>query len=145
MPSATGIAATVLLRLASFTGRARYRGAADRALEALGGVMASAPAASAQGLLALDTALGPGEEGVIVGTADAAAEILAALRGRFRPRGLTALRPATDGDRAAAPLDPLFTGRAGHEGRLTLFLCQGGTCSAPLSGVEAVAAARRHD
>ena len=143
LPSATGMAATILLRLAAFTGRTRYRRAADGALAALGGVITRAPAAAAQALLALDVALGPGEEGVIVGTPDSAAAILAALRGRFRPHGLTALRPPDDGERAAAPLDGLFTGRFGREGTATLFLCHGGTCAAPLAGIDAVAAAGR--
>lgn len=143
LPSATGMAATMLLRLAAFTGRTRYRRAADRAIAASGGVMTRAPAAAAQALLALDVALVPGEEGVIVGTPDSAAAILAALRGRFRPHGLTALRTPDDGERIAAPLDALFTGRGGRGGTATLFLCHGGTCAAPLSGIDAVAAAGR--
>jgi uncharacterized protein YyaL (SSP411 family) len=99
-----------------------------------------------QSLIALDMAVGPAEEAVIVGASDAAATatLLAALRSRFRPRSMTALRPATARQPAAGPwpLDGLFAGRTAAGNDATLYLCRGGSCQEPLSGDAALAAVR---
>ena len=145
-PSATGMAATVLLRLAALTGRDRYRRAAERALEAVAGIAAQAPLAVPQSLIALDMAVGPTEEAVILGDPHATptAALLMALRGRFRPRSVTALRPATARQPAAErPLDGLFAGRTAAGDDATLYLCRGGSCQQPLSGDAALSAVRR--
>jgi len=144
-PSATGMAATVLLRLAALTGRDRYRRGAERGLAAVAGIAGRAPMAVPQSLVALAMATAPTEEAVVVGDPAAVAtrRLLRGLRSRFRPFAVTALRAAADAAPAASPrpLDPLFTGRAGVSGETTLHLCSGGTCQAPLSGAAAIAAA----
>ena len=146
-PGATGMAATVLLRLAAFTGRDRYRRAAERGLAAVSGVAGRAPMAVPQSLLALTLAITPPEEAVVVGDpADATTQrLLAALRTRFRPAAITVLRPPA-GARPrtpARPLDPLFAGRDALDGQATLYLCRGGTCQPPVSGDDAVSRAGR--
>jgi uncharacterized protein YyaL (SSP411 family) len=139
-PSATGMAATVLLRLAAFTGRHRYRQAADRALAAAADLAARAPAAMPQSLLAIDLAAGPAEEAIVVGPdSTATASLIAAVRRRFRPRGIVAWR-RPDRTAVGGPLDPLFTGRTGTPAEPTLYLCSGGTCRPPLVGADAEAA-----
>jgi uncharacterized protein YyaL (SSP411 family) len=141
VPGSTGMAATVLLRLAALTGRERYRAAAERALAAAAPLMARAPGAVPQSLLALDFALGPVEEFVIVGAPDAGTDAaLAALRGRFRPCAVTALRPP-HAAAAAGPLAGLFAGRGGAGGDVVLYRCRDRVCSAPAVGAAAVAAA----
>jgi uncharacterized protein YyaL (SSP411 family) len=145
-PSSTGMAATVLLRLAAFTERDRYRAAAERALAAVAGLAARAPAAVPQSLLALDFALGPVDEAVVIGERDGVRtrELLTALRSAFRPRAVTAVRPPADPPAAddGTPLTPLFRDRPGTPGDATLYRCLGGTCSPPLVGAAAVAAIR---
>jgi uncharacterized protein YyaL (SSP411 family) len=140
-PGATGMTAAVLLRLAEFTGRDRFRAAAERALAAVAPLAARAPGAVPQALLALDWALGPVEEAVLVGDADSPVgrEVLAVLRGRFRPRSVTALRPVAT---LSGPLDGLFAGRTGAADTVTLYLCRDHVCAAPAVGTAAVAAAR---
>jgi len=140
-PSATGMAATVLLRVALFTGRDRYRAAAEQALSVVAPLAARAPAAVPQSLLAIDLAVGPTEEAVVVGPQSAGTDrVLAGLRGRFRPRAVLAWRPSGLAT-PRGPLDPLFAGRTGSATEPTLYLCSGGTCSRPLVGADAVAAA----
>ena len=146
-PSGTGMAATVLVRLAAFTGRDRYRIAAERAIAAAVPIAARSPSAVSQSLLALDLSLGPVGEAVLVGDPGRSrtAEVVEALRRRFRPRELTLLRtpeaaaPRDDGP--ARPLDGHFVGRPGTPEDVTLYACTGGACRLPVVGAEAVAAA----
>jgi uncharacterized protein YyaL (SSP411 family) len=139
-PSATGMAATVLLRLAAFTGRDRYRRAAERALEAAADLAARAPAAMAQSLAAIDVAAGPVEEAIVVGPDSAAASrLLDLLRRRFRPRGILAWRPPGRAS-IGGPLDLLFSGREGFAAEPTLYRCSAGACQEPLVGAAAEAA-----
>ncbi|NDC63559.1 MAG: thioredoxin domain-containing protein [Planctomycetia bacterium] len=146
-PSATGMAATVLLRLAAFTGRDRYRTAAGRALAAVAPIAARSPTGVSQSLLAADLWLGPLEEDVIVGDMahGPTAAVVGALRRRFRPRTLTMLRsPATApprDDRPPRPLDVHFVGRPGRPDDVTLYACSGGVCRLPAAGADAIAAA----
>jgi len=142
VPGSTGMAATALLRLAALTGRDRYRAAAERALVAVAPLMARAAGAVPQSLLALDVALGPGEEFVVVGDpGDHTAEVLAAVRGRFRPHAVVALRsPAAVA--SAGPLAELFAGRTGLSGDVTLYRCHDRACAAAVTGAAAIAAAR---
>ena len=144
-PSSTGMAATVLLRLAALTGQDRYRKAGERALEAVAALAARAPAAVPQSLLAIDFAIGPVEERVVVGdpqTIDTRA-VLAALRARFAPRAVTAARPsaAAAAPEPGLPLDHLFRGRPGTPTAVTLHVCRGETCLPPAVGDAAVEAA----
>jgi len=148
-PSATGMAATVLARLAAFTGRDRYRLAAERAIAAAAPIAVRSPSAVTQSLLALDLSLGPIGEDVIVGDPGlgSTAAVIAALRRRFRPRELTLLRspeaalPRDDGP--PRPLDVHFVGRPGTPGDVTLYACTGGGCRLPVVGAEAESAAGR--
>ncbi|MFM9057722.1 MAG: thioredoxin domain-containing protein [Planctomycetaceae bacterium] len=141
VPGSNGMAATALLRLAALTGRERYREAAERALAAAAPLMERAPGAVPQALLALDVMLGPGEEFVIVGAGGGrTAEVLAAIRGRFRPHAVVAAR-APDGLAAPGPLAALFAGRTGAAADVVLYRCRGRACAAPVIGAVAVAAA----
>jgi len=146
-PGATGMAATVLVRLAAFTGRDRYRRAAERGLAAVAGIAGRAPMAVPQSLLAVALATAPLEEAVVIGDPAAATtrRLIAALRSRLRPFAITALRTPADAlpGTTPRPLDPLFVARPGLPGETTLHLCRGGACQAPVSGAAAVTAAGR--
>jgi uncharacterized protein YyaL (SSP411 family) len=147
-PSSTGIAATALARLAAFTGRSAYRQAAERAVAAAAAIAAQAPSAVGQSLLALDMLLGPVEEAVILGRPEHAdtKDVVTALRGRFRPLGITALRtvaPPPGGADGERPLDGLFANRSAAAEDVTLYRCEGGACLPPVTGRDAAAVAAR--
>ena len=142
VPGSTGMAATALLRLAALTGRDRYRVAAERALAAAAPLMARAAGAAPQSLLALDFAVGPDEEFVVIGDpGERTAMVLAGIRSRFRPHAVVALRRPSEVI-AAGPLAGLFTGRAGAADDVVFYRCRDRACAAPVSGEQAVAAAR---
>ena len=85
VPSGGAMAATVLLRLAAFTGEGRYRDAAERAIGTVASFMTRYPTGFAQWLVAASFAAGDAVEVAIVGDpADAATKEL--LR-RSSPRG----------------------------------------------------------
>ena len=131
-PSATGMAATVLVRLAVLTGRERYRQAAERAIAAVAPLAKRSATAASQTLLALDLLLGPIKELVVVADGDDAAMNVAVrpLRSQFRPRGVLAVRLRAEAARPR-PLDHLFADRPGEAGAVVLYECVDGACAAP--------------
>ena len=139
-PSGNATAATALLRLAKLTGRTELRDKAETTLRLYASLMKEHPTAMGQMLVALDFDLGPVEEYAVVG--DPAAEdvrrVLRAIRKRFEPDKVAALRPATGEVREE--LLPLLAGKAA-QGPATLYVCRDFVCQAPIVGAEAVEAA----
>ena len=131
-PSATGMAATVLVRMAVLTGRDRYRQAAERAIAAVAPLAKRSATAASQTLLALDLLLGPIKELVVVADGDDAAMNVAVrpLRSQFRPRGVLAVRLRAEAA-GPRPLDHLFADRPGEAGAVVLYECVDGACAAP--------------
>jgi uncharacterized protein YyaL (SSP411 family) len=141
IPSGNGMAATALLRLARLTGRAELREKALATLRYFAGVMAEAPQAAGQMLIALDFHAGPVQEFAVVGD-PAGAEthaVLRAIHQDFRPDKVVALKgPGTPGQ--AEELVPLLAGKP-PAGGVTTYVCENFACQAPLVGPEAVRAA----
>jgi uncharacterized protein YyaL (SSP411 family) len=137
IPSGNGMAATSLLRLHSLTGGSEYLRQAETTMRLFQGLMAQAPMAAGQMLLALDYYLGPVQEYALVGDpADAEVRrVLAAIRCQFRPHHVLALKPATGAEEAEKTI-PLLADRPG-KGRVTLFVCENFTCQEPLVGADA--------
>ncbi|HYO24021.1 MAG TPA: thioredoxin domain-containing protein [Lacipirellulaceae bacterium] len=137
-PSANGMAAMVLVRLAKLTGEERFRAAGERALAAGVGIMRQAPTAMGQSLVALDFHLGPTYELVLAGnfaTAEAMAA-LAGVRGKFMPNRVLAGAP---GPAEVVPLlAPLLQGKDLSDETPTLYVCEGFACQAPAVGVPAI-------
>jgi uncharacterized protein YyaL (SSP411 family) len=141
VPSGNALAATGLLRLGKLTGRGDYLDAAVETLRAAAPLIEQAPTAAGQTLLALDMHLGPAPEIVLLGdpARDDMAAALAALRRRFLPSKVVALRAPGEAPRSAA-LDPLFAGKAPEGAEPTVFVCENFACQTPVSGKEAALA-----
>jgi hypothetical protein len=155
-PSGTSVAVRLLLRLSRLCDRDDYRRAAERALRLYAGVATRAPAAFPEMLIALGWHLSPSREVVIAGARDAAdtRAMLSAVRGRFLPGvalafadegGASAVvadaRPGAESASAdPARLVPLLAGKTAAGGRATAYVCTDGTCRAPVTSVEALAA-----
>jgi uncharacterized protein len=139
VPSASGMTATALLRLAALTGRSDLRSAAEGSLALAVGLMEKAPTAAGQSLIAADWLLGPTQELVVMGGNDAAEldAVLKAIRRRYRPRSVVACRPA-GAQGGSATLQPLFAGRTAVDGRTTLYICEQFTCQAPHVGQQSI-------
>src|SRR5438105_6783982 len=88
-PTGNSVAALTLLRLEALTGEARWREAGERILRCFGALLAGAPAALGEMLLAVDFALADAKEIVLVrprGGEDAT--LVDVLRGRFLPHSV---------------------------------------------------------
>jgi uncharacterized protein len=132
-PSGNGMAVTALVRLAQYTGEAKWRDAAERTLRAFRGLLSEQPFSVAQMLTALDWHLGPTEQVAIIGepTATDTQRVLRAARQSYAPLRLVAARAP----RADSTI-PWLQDKSGGD-IVTTYVCRDFVCAAPLVGAEA--------
>jgi len=136
VPSGNSVALLNLLRLARLTGRGELEDRAGQLARALAGVVAEAPSAFTQFMCALDFALGPAREVVIVGRpgAEDTRALLAALGRTFAPNKAVLLKPLDSESpqaQALARLTPFTAPMTGLKGRATAYVCRDRACQAP--------------
>jgi hypothetical protein len=128
-PSGNSMAATVLLKMAAYTGEDRYRAAAEEALASLATAAERAPVMAGQWLsAALLATEGPTEVAVVGDPARPDTQaLLKAVRSRFRPLATPAFKPPGACSQVAILLDrepPVGTSAAA-------WVCRGSTCAPP--------------
>jgi uncharacterized protein YyaL (SSP411 family) len=128
VPSGNAMAATVLLKLAAFTGEARYSAPAEEVLVGLEPLLAQYPLALGQWLTAFGLAAGEGGEVAVVGDLESpdTRALLNVVRTAFLPGWLIAAKEPG----AVSPV-PLLEARETVGGRATVFVCRKATCEAP--------------
>jgi hypothetical protein len=126
----------VLLRLAAFTGEARYREAAERGISTVTTFTARYPTAFAMWLQAIDLDLAPVAEVAIVGDpADAETRaLLEVAHGGYTPNRVVALARAD----AAPSAIPLLEARTQLRGRPTAYVCRDFACRLPVTDPDAL-------
>jgi uncharacterized protein YyaL (SSP411 family) len=140
-PSGNSLAATVLLKLARLTARSDLEDAAIATLDAMSAQIARVPLASGQALIALDFLLGPTKEIVLVGSAAEIAPLMRAVQSRFVPNKVLLTRDGSASDDALPEsVRPLLAGKTARGGAAA-FICERGTCHAPVTTSEQIAAA----
>ena len=135
IPSGNSVALLNLLRLARLTGRAEYEQAAADTAAAFSRQIAAQPSAFTFFLVALDLAVGPSEELVIVGepgAGDTRALLEVASEG-FHPRRSVLLKPPGEAGRAISRLAPYTLNFELVDGRASAWLCRDFTCEMPVS------------
>ena len=137
VPSGNAMAAGVLLRLAAWTGEARYQDAAERAMRVVVPFVERYATGFAQWLSAMDFALASAVEVAIVGEASDAATgpLLAEVRRGFRPNQVVSV--AAD---PAASTVPLLRDRVAIDGAPTAYVCRGFACRLPVTDATALRA-----
>jgi uncharacterized protein YyaL (SSP411 family) len=141
LPSGGAMAALVLLRLAAWTGDARQREAAERALAAIAPVAGRYPTAFAQWLVALELATASIDEVAIVGTVgetDTDA-LVAVCFEHWRPHQVVAIGESTD-----ASAVPLLHGRTRVDGKPAAYVCHGFQCRRPVASADELRAELAH-
>jgi len=137
-PSGNGMAATALVKLERLLGGGSFEMGAIKTLEMLSGQLAQVPLAGGQSLIALDFLLGPSYEVVVVegDRPDEADAMIGAINLEFLPNTVMLRRPAGLAD-AALPesLRPQLTGKSSLDRRATAYICEHGTCRAPVTTV----------
>jgi len=130
LPSGNAVAVQDLLRLARVTDDSKLEEIASKAFEAFAARAKGVPAAHLHLLSALDFALGPASEVVIVGPAESSEteEMLRALRSKYLPRTVVVLRPP--GKEAEVAGIAEFTEEMVN-GKATAYVCSGNVCKPP--------------
>ena len=136
-PSGSGMAATVLFKLAAYTGNRQYYNRACAAVLPMQMAMREHPTAFGQWLQALSFALGNPSEIAIVGdpqSTDTQA-LLAETHNAYLPHQVVAVAPS-DKETSIALLD----GRPQVDGRATAHVCQSFVCHLPITDPETLRA-----
>jgi uncharacterized protein YyaL (SSP411 family) len=133
LPSGNSVACLNLIRLAHMTGETRYEEEAAQLMRAFSRGVSRAPSACTLLLVALDFAIGPSCEVVVVGDSDKAdtKQMLEALRSRFAPRKVVLLHSSLGRLHGTPYLDAFTGGLTSKEGRATAYVCCNRVCKPP--------------
>jgi uncharacterized protein len=127
-PTGNSVAALTLLRLEALTGTARWREAAERILKCFGALLAGAPGALGEMLLAVDFALADAREIVLVRPPRSDdAPLLDVVRSLFLPNAV--LVRAEEGNNELA----LARDRTAIRGASAAYVCVRGACQLPVT------------
>ena len=138
-PSGNGMMAKQLLRLAAYTGEARYEAAAREVLRKLSDAMRQYPQAFAESLNAADMLVRGIAEVALVGDleAEAGRTILEELRRPFRANLVVAWSRE---DVESPGSIPLLNARSAQGGRTTAYVCRNFACRLPVASAAEMAA-----
>ena len=129
-PSGNAMMAKQLLRLAAYTGEARYDAAAREVLRKLSDAMRQYPQAFAESLNAADMLVGGIAEAAVIGEwqDQTTRAVLDELQQPFRPNLVTAYSPH---DVARHGSIPLLSARSMIDGATTVYVCRNFVCKMP--------------
>ena len=140
IPSGNAICMLNLLRLARLTGRSDLEERAGDLARAFAPAVSRTPSAHAFFACALDFAIGPSREVVVVGSPGSAdtASLLSRLRTAFLPSTVwLSVDPGDEGGELRA-LAPFTAGMDMQEGKATAYVCRAHTCLRPATDPEEV-------
>jgi uncharacterized protein YyaL (SSP411 family) len=131
-PSGNSVAALNIIRLAHMTGKPELEDEVSRIILASSSIVSRAPTAYTQLLSALDFALGPSSEVVIVGDSDAedTRTLIKAVQDNFLPNKVVILKSAAVGSQVTQ-LAEYVSDMQRKDGKATAFVCRGYRCSLP--------------
>jgi uncharacterized protein YyaL (SSP411 family) len=140
VPSGNSVALYNLARLARLTGRPDYERLVSDTASAFSRQVASQPEAFTFFLSAMDMAIGPSQELVIVGNPDAddTRSLLAVAREDYHPNLVVLLRPPGDAGKTIAELAPFTESFDLLDGQAAAYLCSGFACERPVSEPDAL-------
>jgi len=133
VPSANSVAMLNLLRLGRMTANPSLDEKAAAIAKAFAGTVRQFPSAHTQFMVAVDFALGPVREIVVVGkpTAPDTLAMLNTIRGPFLPNKVVLLRPIGQGVAAIDRLARFTEGLTAIDGKATAYVCVDHACNLP--------------
>jgi len=135
-PTGNSVAALTLLRLEALTGEAGWREQAEKLLRSFGSLLAGAPAALGEMLLAVDFLLAEPGEVVLVRPAQGNdRDLLDVVRTRFAPWQVLIRH-----QQGSTPVTPLAQDRPAQKEKTTAYVCVRGACQLPVTEPEPFAA-----
>ncbi|HEV8429669.1 MAG TPA: thioredoxin domain-containing protein [Pyrinomonadaceae bacterium] len=136
-PSGNSVAAMVLLRLTTLTGRENYRSLATAVLREVGDQMRRYPSGFGYALSAADFLLSTPKEVAIIGKNFSDIHpLLAETWSRYIPNKVVA--PGFECDSEAAQVTPLLSNRSLVNGLATAYVCEHFTCQQPVTEASAL-------
>ncbi|SEN51361.1 thioredoxin domain-containing protein [Lihuaxuella thermophila] len=139
VPSGNSVAAYNLIRLAKLTSDERFIQEADKQLKAFAKSVASSPISHSFFLLAMQFALGPSKEIVIVGEPNdvSTKEMIRVVQRAYLPDAVIAMVPQGDDVNTMKFWIPDADEKAaGTDSKATVYLCENYACQAPITDVE---------
>ncbi len=138
LPSGNSVMMGNLFRLARMTGRTELEAWAEEIGHAFGEVVRRQPSGFTAMLTAVDFAVGPSMEVVVVGdpSAEDTREMLQALRTCYVPNRVVLLRPATQEAPAIDLLAPFVARQHAVDGQATAYVCRDFHCEQPTTDVD---------
>jgi hypothetical protein len=139
IPSGNSVAVYNLLRLAHMTGKTDYMEKAEGIIKAFSDPVKQYPAGHSQLMVALEYALNPNYEVVIVGEPQKQDTrlMLAALRRPFIPEKIVLFRTADKSTaRAITEIAPFTRSMATRNGQATAYVCQKFACRLPTTSID---------
>ncbi|WXG46778.1 MAG: thioredoxin domain-containing protein [Candidatus Atabeyarchaeum deiterrae] len=132
-PSGNSVATLNLLRLAHMAERTDFEQKATGIMQSAYGAVFGMPSAYTQMLTAVDFAIGPTSEVVIVGRSDAkdTEGLLKAVRGNFLPNKVVIFKPTEEENVELTALAEFTIDLVSKEGKATAYVCRDYKCSLP--------------
>ncbi len=139
-PAGVSMTVTVLLKLAKVSDRPDWENKARDTMRLYSDTVTRYPTSMSQLLCALDFQIGPVQEWVFMGShEDSEVQEMKRCVAKHGDYNQIMLGPCTQKDvNRFADQYPLLKGKTAIHGSATAYLCQGGTCEAPMVGLEAV-------
>ncbi len=133
VPSANSVSMLNLLRLGAMTADGKLRQMASKVGEAFAESVRQGPSSFAQLMCAVDFAVGPSAEVVIVGDPRAkdSEKMLEALRGAFVPNKAVIFRPTTEDSPDIDAITSFTKDLRSIDGKATAYVCRGQKCELP--------------
>ncbi len=135
IPSGNSVAALNLVRLDRITAKGKYQEKAEAIMKAFSGFVARRPSSYPQLMVALDFAVGPSFEIVILKSRDTD-RMLSALRRRFVPNKVVLFRPDSLDLPKITKIAPYTEAQRSIGGATTAYVCQNFSCKLPTTDVQ---------
>lgn len=133
IPSGNSVAVFNLLRLAHITANPVYEEKASKVFQVFSGRVSAMPESHAYMMLALDFAIGPTYEAVIVGSrqAEDTKFMFRALKANFIPNKVAIFRPVDEESPEMSRISKFTSDYKDINGKATAYICQNHTCQLP--------------
>jgi hypothetical protein len=138
IPSGNSASALVLLKLGRLTMNQSFTERGVKVLESFSQQLKQSPGYSSEMLSALNFRLGPSQEIVIAGDADAAdtEQMLELVYSKYLPNAVILLHPNEKRDNFIEETVPFVSNLTAVEGKATAYLCEDYTCKQPVSDTD---------
>ncbi len=135
IPSGNSVMALILLRLHKMTGKEKYQIAAEKLFSAFSGFLENSPQGAEVLLQALDFALAPAKEIVVVGKPETKStdRLLREINQRFLPAKVLLFRSVTDQNEEILKFAPFLKNHKLVDNQAAVYVCENQTCQQPVT------------